>query len=110
MKQAEWRDRCNREHEQGGEVAGLTLTPASSVELVNEVLGDPGGITWFPGEDGSPDGERQQVTAGARMSHMVNEAAGNKMVEIEIDPDAEADTVTVRDADGSVRTVAFAAA
>jgi hypothetical protein len=108
LKQAEWRDRCAREHEQGGEVTGLTLTPASSVELVNEVLGDPGGITWFPGEDGSPDGERQQVTAGARISHMDNEAAGNKLVEIEIDPDA--DTVTVRDADGSVRTVAFAAA
>jgi hypothetical protein len=103
VKATDWRDLCNREHEQGGEVIAVSLTVQSMRELVNDVLASASAtMTLDPDESG-----RLPVVAGARLGSLTNEATGR---EVDFTPLAEADTATVRDADGSVRVIAFAAA
>ena len=103
MKASDWTSLCNREHEQGGEVIAASLTGQSARELVNDVLGSAPAIVTL---DLDTSG-RLRVAAGARLGSLSNEATGR---EVDFTPLAEADTATIRDADDSVRTIAFAAA
>lgn len=103
MKAGDWTDLCNREHERGGEVIAVALTAQSAREMVNDILGSaPAIVSLDLDEHGW-----LRVAAGARLGTLINEATGR---EVDFTPLAEADTATVRDADGSVRVIAFAAA
>jgi len=106
VKASDWTGICYREHERGGEVIAVTLTAPSMVEMVGDIL-SASSATRVYDKDGNP-AEREHVVAGARLGSLRNEAAGGR--EVDFSPLADADTVTVRGADGSVRTVAFAAA
>lgn len=110
MKASDWTDLCNREHERGGEVTAVTLTAQSMRELAGDILADTGSVTYLYDKDGNPvtGPPGDHVVAGGRIGSLINEAAGGR--EVDFTPLAEADTATVRDADGSVRVIAFTAA
>jgi hypothetical protein len=106
VKLGEWNDLCEREQAQGGEVIAASLTRASMQEMASDVLGAASlGEIGFFDRDGSPVAEPPPGTCGGRVGSLFNVAAGNK--EVEFTPLAEADTVTVRDADGQTRTVGY---
>ena len=91
MKVGEWRVLCERERARGGEVIALALTNPSAQEMAADVLLSQG-IGTFP---------------AARVDSVSNLAAGG--AEVEFTTGAEADTITVRDADGQTRVIALAA-
>jgi hypothetical protein len=107
MKASEWRDLCERERERGGEVIAVSLTRASMQEMASDVLSAAslGEIKFFD-RAGGPVTEPPPGTCGGRIGSLFNVAAGGR--EVEFAPLAEADTVTVRDADGQARTVLLA--
>lgn len=95
MKQGEWYGLCKREQGNGGEIVGVTLTPRGAQELANEVSAEAGAIAaWLDG-DAPAEGGRDHVVAGARVGSLVNWAA-KTVVDVDIDPDSEVDTLTVR--------------
>jgi hypothetical protein len=96
VKASDWADLCNREHERGGEVIAVTLTRQSMQDLAGDMLSAASLV------------EPQAGACGARIVAMFNEAAGSK--EVDFTPLAEADTATVRDADGQTRVIDFAVA
>lgn len=109
MKMSDWTGLCEREKERGGEVIGVALTAKSMRELATDILSDASTPTRVYDKDGvlveGVPGDR--VTAGGRVGQLFNVAEGRK--EVEFTPLADADTVTVRDADRQTRTVALAA-
>lgn len=109
LKASDWTDLCNREHERGGEVIAVALTRQSMQELASDVLGTAslGGLA-FTDLAGNPLDGPPAGSCGGRIGSLFNEADDGR--EVDFTPLAEADTATVRDADGSVRTIAFAAA
>jgi hypothetical protein len=109
VKASDWTDLCYREHEQGGEVIAVSLTRQSMQELAGDVLGAASlGVISFTDPDGHALDGPPAGTCGGRIGNLFNEADGGR--EVDFTPLAEADTVTVRDADGSVRTIAFVTA
>ena len=109
MKLSEWNDLCEREWERGREVVAVTLTRESAQDLATDVMGALGvADVRFVDMDGNPVAGLPSGAYGGRIGQLLNVAAGGKMVEYT--PLADADTVTVRDADGQTRTVALAAA
>ncbi len=106
---SEWTDLCEREQARGGEVIAVTLTRASMQELASDVLSGAslGEIEFFDRDGNVTDGPTLAV-CGARIGQLFNVAAGRK--EVEFTPLAEADAVTVRDADGQTRTMTIAPA
>ena len=81
--------------------------PRSAQELANEVLSNPGAVTFL---NGSPGDGPEHVAAGARVDRMLNRSTGpDAWIEVDVDPDAEADMITVRGADGVTRVVALGA-
>jgi NAD(P)-dependent dehydrogenase (short-subunit alcohol dehydrogenase family) len=106
---SEWAALCERACEQGGEVIAVTLTRAGAQALANDVLSAAsGGEIEIFDRDGCPACGPPPGACGGRIDKLFNVAAGRR--EVEYTPLAEADTVTVRDADGSTRTVALAVA
>lgn len=100
MKLSEWNALCEREwvggSAAGGDVIALALTAPSVVELVNDVLTEPGAAVCVPGADGA------DTVAGAFLREITNRASGTKVA---LTAPAEADTATVRyKRDGSTRT------
>lgn len=96
MKQAEWNALCETERAGGGDVVALSLTAPSAVELVNDVLSEPGTAFCVSGTDGTG------TVAGAFLCEITNRASGTKVT---LTVPAEADTATVRyKRDGSTRT------
>lgn len=91
MKVSEWHALCERERDRGGEVIALALTNAGAQEMAADVFLSRG-IGTFP---------------ACRIGAVSNLAAGG--AEVEFATGADADTVTVRDADGQTRVIALAA-
>jgi hypothetical protein len=92
VKISEWTGLCEREQERGGEVIALSLTNPSAQEMAADAMLSQGIGTF----------------AAVRIDSVCNQAAEGR--EVEFTTGADADTVTVRDADGQTRTIALASA
>lgn len=106
MKTSEIQALCEQEFlKDGGVVFALSLAPARLQELVLDILGGPGTITWLD-LDGNPKAAPPPGACGMAVREVVNPATRTI---ITVDVSDGADTATVRDADGSVRTIAIGA-
>jgi hypothetical protein len=92
VKTSEWTALCERERERGGEVIALSLTNPSAQEMAADAMLSRGIGTF----------------SAVRIDAVSNLAAEGR--EVEFATGADADTVTVRDADGQTRVVALACA
>ena len=91
VKVGEWRVLCERERARGGEVIALALTNPSAQEMAADVFLSQGIGTF----------------SACRIGAVCNLAAGG--AEVEFTAGADADAITVRDADGQARVIALAA-
>lgn len=110
MKVSEWHDLCEREHAKGGEVIAVALTSRGMKEMAEDLMRDPAAVSYFYDKDRNlveaAPGDR--ISAGGRLGQLFNMAEGGR--EVDFTPLADADTVTVRDADGQTRVVSLASA
>lgn len=106
MKASDWTELCEREQASGGEVIAVTLTRQAMQDLAGDILASGGLVTLD--KDGNRIEGMPSGACGGRIGSLFNVAAGNR--EVDFTPLADADTATVRDADGTTRVISLAAA